>query len=406
MSTEKRWFPESAFDNDRKPSEVVALQTQQKAVAYLRAALTDHYCVRVLIGPAKSGKSTIVHQFVAGLRQDIAVAVIDGCAMSPQKLLTEILVEFGYSMNLKSPDDLLRMVNIFVVQQIRSSQAPILIVENVERMQPASLRVLCLIASFTHQGNFATRIVLTGTRRAMRLLSSNGMSTVSERMESVYEVKPLTRHESTAYLQGRIVANGINQPDTALPVDVCIKIYELSGGLPGSLNEAALGTLEQSVELPAKGKDVERYEESRKMTDSKPRIILTRNGETIGEFSFKDRKVSIGRSNLADIVINSEYASKFHVLLLYYPDSLILVDLNSANGTFVNSVRVDSTLLKSGDIVSLANHRMKILDAPAPESTRVSHVLQDTTTMKTLDDMRVQRNMKFPFINIRRRLDK
>lgn len=397
MNAQKKWFPESAFSNDIKPKSVVALQTQHEAMAYLRELLTNPNCVRVLVGPEQSGKSTIVQQFVSALRNNVLVANIDGSGMTAEKLLTTALVNFGYRTDLNCADDLLRMLNILLVQQTRAGEAPILVVENIEGMQPAALRALCMIASLRHQGQSAARIILTGDRRALRLLNASGMTVIAERVESIREVKPLTRREATVYLQGRLAASGIEQPDSVLPMNVCDRIYDASDGFPGALNKVALGTLEQTIAFPVTEADVDKYEELRRQAGSKPKIIMTLNGKVVEEYEFKERKVTIGRSNLADIVIHNEYASKFHALLLHHTDALVLVDLNSANGTYVNSVKVSSTILKSDDIVSLATYRIKILNAPEPDTARETPSIKDTATMKTLEDAREERETKFKF---------
>ena len=79
-------------------------------------------------------------------------------------------------------------------------------------------------------------------------------------------------------------------------------------------------------------------------------------------------------------------------MLLLYTDALVLLDLNSANGTTVNSVKVGKTILKDGDIISLGHHRLKIEDAP-PIGADMEAVLRspDTLKMKNLIDIRRQR---------------
>jgi len=97
----------------------------------------------------------------------------------------------------------------------------------------------------------------------------------------------------------------------------------------------------------------------------------------------------LGRSDFADVVINDDFVSKIHAAFLLYSDALVLLDLNSANGTTVNSHTVKKTILKSGDIISLGNHRIKIENAP-PVSAEMETLLKspDTLKMKNLVDLR------------------
>jgi len=152
-----------------------------------------------------------------------------------------------------------------------------------------------------------------------------------------------------------------------LPVAGCERLHEKSGGWPGLLNQQARATLRPDL----------------------PRFVVTRDGKTISEHPFQEKKMLLGRSEFADIVIDDDFVSKLHIVLLLYSDALILLDLNSANGTIVNSVRVKSTILKDNDIISLGNHRIKVLDAPALNED-VSKILDthDTVNMTSLIDIR------------------
>lgn len=394
---------EQAFREDTDASVAVQLQSQQNALKYLRSILTDARGAGLLYGPASSGKSTIIRSYTRALHHDVAFAAIDGSGLTPQVLLSEVLSQFGYKMTLESADDLLRMVKVFAVQQTRVCQPPIIIVENIEKMLPGALRILCLLASLTFQSRFAIRLVLTGNGRAPFLLKSEGMSSISQRTVSVYEVEPFSAGETMLYLHGRLRSCGVQQVDQVFPMNVCDRLHRSTGGRPGALNERAKELLEEAESQPPTELDVERYKDREEKKPPVPQLIVTWDGETVEQYVFKERKVTIGRSDLADIVIRNEYVSKFHALVRLYSDALVLIDLNSSNGVFVNSVKINSTILRSDDIISVANHRIKVVDAPSADSDRISSASADATAkMRALDDLRNERKARSPFLSILR----
>ena len=92
---------------------------------------------------------------------------------------------------------------------------------------------------------------------------------------------------------------------------------------------------------------------------------------------------------LADIVVEDGYVSKIHAMLQVYSNAIVLADLNSTNGTTVNSRVVQKTVLRDNDIITLGRYTLKIENAPAlsaelDEKVRAS----DTLTMQNLDDLR------------------
>lgn len=116
-----------------------------------------------------------------------------------------------------------------------------------------------------------------------------------------------------------------------------------------------------------------------------PRIIVSQNRETLAEYTVSEQKILIGRSEFADIVISDLFASKLHAMILVYSDALILLDLNSANGVMVNSVKTQCSILKENDIITIGHHRLKIENAPElSEEMRQLVENKDTLRMKNI----------------------
>ena len=97
----------------------------------------------------------------------------------------------------------------------------------------------------------------------------------------------------------------------------------------------------------------------------------------------------VGRSEHNDIAINSRFVSRHHALLVRHGNSTFLMDLNSTNGTFVNSRRVSNHVLLHDDVISVGHHTIKFSDPHATSRTQLEGTeFADTAIMKTLEDMR------------------
>lgn len=73
-------------------------------------------------------------------------------------------------------------------------------------------------------------------------------------------------------------------------------------------------------------------------------------------FPLKRNITQIGRKNDNHLVIDNPTISRNHAQIRNISGSFMLFDLNSTSGTFVNGVRVQQALLRSGDVISLANY--------------------------------------------------
>lgn len=403
MESKHSWLGEQAFGADA--SELVSLtyKSHRDALLFMRSVLDDDNGIGILKGPRSSGKTTIVRRLGEQLPGSSAVALIDGTRIKPRELLSRMLAQFGYDTGLESNDELEKMVSVFAIQQTRSYLAPVLIVDNADRMYPSALRTLNTLAELTAKQRYAIRIILTGRDALNSILASEGMVSIAKRIAGNFVVTPLSLREALLYLHARLGACGVNNADTVFPVDVCDRLYEQSGGWPGLMNQFAIEAIGRATDFPLRVTDTQAQDdaEDQPASDlplldvvepvgpSPPRLIVSRDGVTISDFTLNEKKVLIGRSDFSDILIDDDFVSKLHAVLLLYSDALVLLDLNSANGITVNSRQVRSTVLKDNDIISLGNHRLKIKNAPAV-SDEMAELLKspDTIKMKNLIDLR------------------
>ena len=427
------WFSDLAFGADSAGLGAVAYRSHREALRTSRAAIEATGGVGVLIGIAGSGKSTVARELCDAISSETAVAIVDGIRLNAGSLLSEILAQFGYVVDAGDADELLSTVQTFAEEQRQTGDSPVIVVDNADRMYPSGLRALNALAALTVDAKGSVRLLLTGEANLRRLLAAESLSRVRERIEAEHVLEPMTVKESMIYLHSRLAACGVRPPDSVFPVNVCDHLHARSGGWPGKLNAVAMETIEGATKFPVSLSDLGEvelpelpYKEPERVPEltepipelapdldisqrfiappidaptgrrsPSPKIIITKDGKTISTYTFSDKKIIIGRSEFADVIVSDSFVSKLHALVLVFRDALVLLDLNSANGLTVNSTVVRSTILQSGDIIVLGNHRLKVENAPAI-SRDVARVLQsgDTLRMKSLMDDRRRRLLK------------
>ena len=69
----------------------------------------------------------------------------------------------------------------------------------------------------------------------------------------------------------------------------------------------------------------------------------------------------LGRSSETDVVLDDPYASEFHMRFVAQDEGLMLHDLGSTNGTYVNGRRVTApTQLRRGDTIQVGKTVMEV----------------------------------------------
>jgi two-component system, cell cycle response regulator len=103
-------------------------------------------------------------------------------------------------------------------------------------------------------------------------------------------------------------------------------------------------------------------------------------GERVGyKLPLQPGRLEIGRDPACDISLSSDLVSRNHARLLISADKVLLVDLSSTNGTFVNDRRIRDWLLVDGDRIGIGNVWLKYLGPGNAESSYHDEVFRLVT---------------------------
>jgi pSer/pThr/pTyr-binding forkhead associated (FHA) protein len=91
-----------------------------------------------------------------------------------------------------------------------------------------------------------------------------------------------------------------------------------------------------------------------------PVLIVKFEGSVLQKVSTNGGSISIGRGPDNSIAIDNLAVSSHHAEIKSEQGHLVIEDLDSLNGTFVNSQRVKRSALKHGDVVSIGKHSIQV----------------------------------------------
>jgi pSer/pThr/pTyr-binding forkhead associated (FHA) protein len=98
------------------------------------------------------------------------------------------------------------------------------------------------------------------------------------------------------------------------------------------------------------------------------KLVLSMDGLVLKEIGLNKERMTIGRRSSNDIQIDNLAISGEHAVVVTILNDSFLEDLNSTNGTLVNSQPVKKHFLKNGDVVELGKYKLKyIVEAAQPD---------------------------------------
>lgn len=359
------------FRTHGKPVVLVPYAAHRKAIRFLDETRANAHGLGLFHGPPLSGKTTIVGQFAESLPSDHAAAVVDGARSDPASLLQQILMQYGYDEGVETVSERFNLLRVIAMQQAATGRPPVLVVENVDRMTPVMLEMLCELAEMSFNGTDALRIILVSDRPMLPIVKAPAMQSIENRLTGKFLLMPMTRTETANYAHSKLKSGGCDDPTAVMPAAVCDQLHSTSGGWPGVVERLAIMALANAEHIPLLVEHIPKNlrHEITPANGAKPlpQLILTYKHRTVKRIGLDKPRHLIGRNALCDIDIVHEWISRHHAIIVRNDKSTVIVDLDSRNGTFVNGRRITSHVLVNDDIIMLGDHRFKFVD---PSATR------------------------------------
>lgn len=100
-----------------------------------------------------------------------------------------------------------------------------------------------------------------------------------------------------------------------------------------------------------------------------PKMIVSIDGVVIKEIQLTKERTTLGRRPYNDIVIDNLAVSGEHAVVVQTGDNeVVLEDLNSTNGTYINGRAVKRHALQDGDAIEVGKYKIKFVNEAANNS--------------------------------------
>src|SRR4051812_20585816 len=108
-------------------------------------------------------------------------------------------------------------------------------------------------------------------------------------------------------------------------------------------------------------------------------LVVIYGSELGKKYNLNASAIVIGRSSKCDIQIDQESISRNHSKIINTSKSLLIRDLGSTNGTYVNDEPVDEYVLRDGDLIKIGRTIFKFLTGGNIENAYHEEIYRLTT---------------------------
>jgi len=393
-------FADVATDTFFFPSE-----QHIRALDFMRCILCSRAMVGVLTGDAGVGKSMLVRSFLSSLDDRILVAHIQRADLEPRDFLNEILQQLGLLLGQDDRTDRRLLLSRYLTHQVGTGRICLLIIENAQRMKPAVLEELRLIGLLENEESRVVKLILMGDSTLHRVISSPKLQEVVRTDTPRMHISGLSEDQLSAYVAHRLRVSGATDADRVLSANVMPALKRLSRGAPAVVNRlcskalsiaaqsgdvivTVTAILQAAVELGIDTSVAAAVgSTSGEGKNDEATLLVSVNGGVDSIFKLKNTPMLVGRSEQADVQINSAFVSHYHAVLVREPTQDILIDLGSTNGVLVNTQRISRRVLRHRDLIQIGPARISYLNpgqlpAVPPDTSETMSFARPGTTSK------------------------
>lgn len=244
MHEEYYGFSEKPFSLTPDPKYLYKSETHANAFDLLQYAIRRREGFVVVTGDIGTGKTTLCRAILEQLDRRTFTALVLNPFLSEEDLLRLILQDFGVVSREEikrgrlagvSKQELIDTLNEFLLSLLPLRAGALLIIDEAQNLPRQVLEQIRILSNLETNKEKLLQIVLVGQLNLKDLLRSPELRQLDQRVSIRYELKPLTREETSAYVAHRLTIAGGGSVVSFAPKAMDL-VHKYSSGIPRLIN--------------------------------------------------------------------------------------------------------------------------------------------------------------------------
>ncbi|MGA7292048.1 MAG: AAA family ATPase [Terriglobales bacterium] len=225
------------FEITPDPSFLFPTKRHNEALASLYYGVTAHRGFVVLTGEVGTGKTLILRSLLGLLqRRDVAFALIFNPTLSPLEFMRYIALDFGLQVAGKAKDELIHVLNGFLLQRYQRGLTTILVVDEAHLLSEEILEEIRLLTNLETSQQKLLQIVLAGQPELDQKLDSHELRQLKQRVALRCHLDALSLNETREYMTRRLRIAGASAPGEVFTALAIESVFRHSRGIPRLIN--------------------------------------------------------------------------------------------------------------------------------------------------------------------------
>src|SRR6478609_3182083 len=210
-------FTEKPFSLTPDPNYLFKSASHASAFDLLQYAVRRREGFVVITGDIGTGKTTLCRALLEQIDRRTFSALVLNPFLSEEDLLRTVLQEFGVvsreeikhgRLAAVSKQELIETLNEFLLSLQAIGAQALLIIDEAQNLPVQTLEQIRILSNLETEKEKLLQIVLVGQSNLKDLLRRPELRQLDQRVSIRYDLKPLSRDETAAYMQHRLSVAG------------------------------------------------------------------------------------------------------------------------------------------------------------------------------------------------------
>jgi general secretion pathway protein A len=354
------------------------------ANAMMEFALIKRQGLMLLTGEVGSGKSMLIQHFLSRLDENNKVVRINQTQLTELEFFQMILLELaGDEIRPSgSVSEVLKQISEQIEVLRGEGRHTIIVIDEAQNLDVKILRSLYDLSQQRIDNEKISTMYMVGQNKLRETLDEPQVRDYFSTINTRYHLGALKLDDIRKYIYHRLAIAG-GHKSVQFNDDVFPIIETYTGGRPRLINvlvdhiltysyledirkisskvvDDAIADLQwlpfgvqYGEEQPPKNNQT--FKEERRQSY---KLVIRSEDKVQGEYFIRKKRITIGRHRENDLRIDDALISRQHAQIIQQGRTIYLRDLNSTNGTFVESKRVDIAPLEIGTEIKIGGCKL------------------------------------------------
>lgn len=230
---------EAPFSIAVNPRYLFMSHRHRDALAHLLYGVGAGGAFIVLTGEVGTGKTTINRALLEQLPEDADIAIVLNPALDAAELLATVCDELGIAYEREDAASLKALtdrLHRFLLDNHARGRRTVLLIDEAQHLSFPVLEQIRLLTNLETDSEKLLHIILIGQPELAAMLQRPELRQLNQRVTARYNLEPLSRGETGAYIRHRLQVAGLGPGTELFPPRVVRAIHRHSRGIPRLIN--------------------------------------------------------------------------------------------------------------------------------------------------------------------------